>query len=147
MGPAVTDSCFRPVRIEGVIEFKVNDIGVTFVAADAALAVTQSRPPLDNTLPCDKIPLVFETLPMRGQVSGAPDDATFTFQDSVNAPGLTYVRRYTYNGTLNQEGGVGILTYEVKGVGNGLTTTDTIRLGVALTPITGVEKAPLLGKG
>jgi hypothetical protein len=137
MGPAPTDSCFRDVKVDGSIMFKVNDVGVTFVDATGRLDLTQSRPPLDNNRPCDGvggIPLAFSTGVMEANVTGPPDDFTFVVQRTDTAAnGTIYTRRYTYAGTLTADSGVGILTYELIGSGS-MLTTNTIRVGIALTP-------------
>ncbi len=151
-GLVLGDSCFRPVRVDGSLTFKVNQVGVTFVDADGRLDLTQSRPPLDSNVPCDGIPLTFQVTGMQSKVTGSPDDITFVVEQTgtaSNKPPLAptqYTRRYTYTGTMTDTSGVGILTYELIGNGPGIATTNTIRVGISLHPIV-PQKVEPAGKG
>jgi hypothetical protein len=142
VGPATTDSCLRSVKVSGTLTFKVNQVGVTFVDAEGELHLTQTRPPLDNNTACKSAPPLSFTTALAASATGSADDVTFV----VTEVGPGYTRRYLYQGTLDDKGGVGILTYDVDGTIAGVHSTNTIRVGIALVPVT-IQKVDPIPKG
>jgi hypothetical protein len=134
MGLPVVDSCFHAAKPTGTLKFKINDASVTLVDADGMLDVTEEADA--STTVFDNIPMFYQSGPLRSAPTGSRDDVTFSVTTSGVAAGAAYSRRFTYTGSLKEDGGVGILRYELSGTSNfGSTTTNNIiRVGVALKP-------------
>jgi hypothetical protein len=146
--PALPDSCWDTLQMQGQLTFLVNEIGVTFVDARGKLDVNQTTPdsaPLDCK---DRIPLLYRLDNLQANVTGPPSSVRFTVESSGVASGTTYTRRYTYKGSLNQDGGTGVLTYELDGTTlTGKKVTVNTNFGVTLIPVTNAHKVDPPGKG